>query len=133
MIYLDACALVKLVITEEGSDALEEHIAGARKSAVSSELSKVEVHRTLRRLGASREDVDLADEILGEVAKLPLSPAVNGAAKDFDAMLRSLDALHLETARLLGMALTEFISYDKRLVTAARILGLPVVQPGITA
>ena len=44
--------------------------------------------------------------------------------------LRSLDALHLATARMLGQTLTQFITYDKRLARAARDAGLPVVTPG---
>jgi len=44
--------------------------------------------------------------------------------------LRSLDALHLASALLLGAELTTFIAYDRRLADAARAAGLVVAAPG---
>ena len=45
------------------------------------------------------------------------------------AALRTLDAIHLATARGLGAGLDAFVTYDDRLADAARSLGLPVVRP----
>ncbi len=43
--------------------------------------------------------------------------------------LRSLNAIHLATARVLGPDLDAIVSYDDRLLKAAGDAGLPTVSP----
>ena len=43
--------------------------------------------------------------------------------------VRSLDAIHLATASLLGPNLRELVTYDVRLAAAARANGLKVASP----
>ena len=43
--------------------------------------------------------------------------------------VRSLDAIHLGTALQSRPGLTSFVTYDKRLLDAARAAGLPVDSP----
>ena len=43
--------------------------------------------------------------------------------------VRSLDAIHLGTALQSRLGLTSFVTYDKRLLDAARAAGLPVDSP----
>jgi uncharacterized protein with PIN domain len=53
LIYLDSCALIKLVVDEPGSKYLDAHLAKHNSHQVliiTSELSYVEVHRALTRL-----------------------------------------------------------------------------------
>jgi predicted nucleic acid-binding protein len=45
------------------------------------------------------------------------------------ATVRSLDAIHLGTALHSRPGLTSFVTYDKRLLDAARTAGLPVDSP----
>jgi predicted nucleic acid-binding protein len=45
------------------------------------------------------------------------------------ADLRSLDALHLVTARHLGSDLRGVVTYDARMAAAGKALGLRIVQP----
>jgi len=40
-----------------------------------------------------------------------------------------VDAIHLAAARALGDALTELITYDRRMADAAQIMGLTVIAP----
>jgi uncharacterized protein len=47
-----------------------------------------------------------------------------------DPDLRSLDAIHLATARAMGAELVAFVSYDRRLLRAGEALGLPTASPG---
>ena len=54
---------------------------------------------------------------------------VEAAMNEPDRMLRSLDAIHLATARVLGPDLTGLVTYDDRLATAANDAGIPVVAP----
>lgn len=46
-----------------------------------------------------------------------------------DRGLRSLDAIHLATARVLGEELDAIVSYDERLLKAADDAGLPTLSP----
>ena len=43
--------------------------------------------------------------------------------------LRSLDAIHLAAAQRLGSDLTMLVSYDDRMLAAARGLKIPVASP----
>ncbi len=53
----------------------------------------------------------------------------DAAALDGSGLLRSPDAIHLAGARALGDALTELITYDRRMAEAAATIGLAVVAP----
>ena len=44
--------------------------------------------------------------------------------------LRSLDAIHLATLRLLGGSLVRLVTYDERMLIAARLMGVAVASPG---
>jgi predicted nucleic acid-binding protein len=54
---------------------------------------------------------------------------VRSAIAEPDRRLRSPDAIHLATARLLGPELTALLSYDDRLGQAAVDAGIPVLAP----
>ena len=62
------------------------------------------------------EFIDVDDVILGRARTLA------------DESLRTLDAIHLASALLLGP--DELITYDRRLAEAARRSGLRVISPG---
>ena len=130
MIYVDSCAVVKLLLNEEHTHALKTHLALSGADMVSSALTKVEVCRTLNRHGQREPTRAVADNLLDKIAKLPLDTVLDRAA-DLDGSLRALDALHVATAQLLGPAVTEFITYDRRLAKAATEAGLPLTMPGI--
>jgi predicted nucleic acid-binding protein len=133
LIYLDSCALYKLVVSEAESDALDTHVAHENRrghTVIASELAYVEVRRALIRTGADQQTHGEADALLDAYAKLPVGPAIRKASRLTHPHLRSLDALHLATAASLGKALTEFITYDRKLAKIAQEAGLPVVAPG---
>jgi hypothetical protein len=54
---------------------------------------------------------------------------VRSAIVEPGRLLRSLDAIHLATARLLGPELTALLTYDDRLAKAAADAGIPVLAP----
>jgi len=54
---------------------------------------------------------------------------VEGAMNEPDRGLRSLDAIHLATARILAPDLNAIVSYDDRLAKAAADAGLPTASP----
>ena len=54
---------------------------------------------------------------------------VRAAMAEPDPLLRSLNAIHLATARLLGNDLTALLTYDDHLAKAADDAGIPVHTP----
>jgi len=130
VIYLDSSALLKLVFCERESDTLQDWLVSrAGVPTVSSELAKVEVLRSCRRIDPS----GLADarSLLGQLDLVPLAGAVVDRAGEVEGPgLRPLDALHLASALLLGTDLDAFVAYDVRLLRAAAQAGLETHQPG---
>jgi uncharacterized protein len=54
---------------------------------------------------------------------------VRSAIVELNRLLRSLDAVHLAMARLLGPELTAQLTYNDRLAKAAADAGTPVLAP----
>jgi len=123
--YLDASALVKLVVLEPESDAFRTFVAGRHLTAT--EITEVEAHRAVQRRAPLREQALV--EALAAVSLIPLDDDIRRLASTVEpARLRSLDAIHLATA-LLVEGIDEFVSYDSRLTEAARDRGLNVLSP----
>jgi predicted nucleic acid-binding protein len=102
----------------------------------SSRLVTVEVRRALRRVGAasSPTERDLLDEratmVLRSIALFDVDASIAADACDLDPVaLRSLDAIHLATARIFDKDLAAVATYDRRLADAARAAGLAVLSP----
>ena len=131
MIYLDSSALMKLVRREDETEALCAWLdVRLEQPVVTSELGRVEILRAARRAGG--EVLAEARAVVGDLDLVPLDRAVQDIACDLgDPQLRTLDALHLGSALLLGQALTTFVAYDRRLAGGARAAGLEVATPGL--
>jgi predicted nucleic acid-binding protein len=143
VIYLDSCALVKLILTEKESPALTAFLGDRRSEMVSSQLALTEVIRVVRRScydSQRRLNVDPAvrDQRLAAATSLldridlvvvNRSIFVAAAAFDDDPHVGSLDAIHLASAQELGDALGSFVTYDTTLARAASTAGLSVEQP----
>ena len=130
MIYLDSSALMKLIRSEAETAALRRWLdLRPEQPVVSSELGRVEVLRAARRIGGPV--LAEARAVVGDLDLVPVDRAVQDVVCDIGAPgLRTLDALHLASALLLGEALTAFVAYDHRLADAARAAGLGVATPG---
>jgi predicted nucleic acid-binding protein len=131
VIYLDSCALVKLVAPAPETAALSAYLRlHANVRHVASALVRTEVRRALHQTGAGARQQQTANRLLASVITIALSDDLLDAAGRLEAPgLRSLDAIHLATAKSLGAGLTEFVSYDRRLLAAARAAGLPTADP----
>ncbi len=130
MIYLDTSALVKLVIEEKESAALEHWLVRQEQTITTSVIGRVELVRACRRVHP--DSVSAARLLLGDLPLVPLTSWVVETAENIgSAELRSLDALHLASAFELDTALTGFVAYDKRLRDAAAHAELPVMCPGM--
>jgi predicted nucleic acid-binding protein len=125
--YLDASAIVKLAIREPESAALRRYLR-RKRPLVSSALARTEVLRAL--LPAGEEAVARGRSVLQRLDLVRVNDRVLHAAGVLHPPeLRSLDAIHLATAQQLGHELTALVTYDDRMVTAAKELGYRIVQP----
>ena len=127
--YIDSSALLKLVVREPETSALEADLAN-RDGLVASRLAVLECRRAARRASHARL-LQRVDEVLDAIYLLDLTPAIlDDAATAGSPLLRSLYAIHLVTALSVGDDALEVITYDACLADAARASGLTVVQPG---
>jgi predicted nucleic acid-binding protein len=128
LLYLDSSALVKLVVAEPESSALFEFLAGW-PHRVSSSLARVEVLRAVKRTGAGSAVRRRAARVLARVALVRIdSPVLAAAVRVAPPELRTLDALHLATARSLD-DLAGIVTYDARLGRAATRARVKVWSP----
>jgi uncharacterized protein len=127
VIYLDSSAIVKLVIPEPESPVLL-HYVNRQRSLASSALARVEVRRSiLDRNSTTRAS---AESVMDGIDLISISARVLERAATFrPKSLRTLDAIHLATAQLLGNQLARLITYDARMADAARGLGWAVDSP----
>ncbi|MGH3546128.1 MAG: type II toxin-antitoxin system VapC family toxin [Mycobacteriales bacterium] len=131
MIYLDSCALVKLIIPEAETAALRSYLDRHNdKRHIASSLARTEVRRALIRQNLGPESLSAAEGVLARFTLLGIDDALLDAAGSFShRWLRSLDAIHLATGHSFKLALSAFVTYDKRLTEAADQLGLPTRAP----
>jgi uncharacterized protein len=133
-VYLDSSALLKRVVAEPDSPALQATLrshVGSQAVLVSSSLAWVEVSRALRRASAIDPGLHpdaLTDVALSGVLERPVDAEVVALARRVTPLvLRSLDAVHVATALLVDADVV--VSYDDRLVAAVREHGLEVAAP----
>ncbi len=137
--YLDASALVKLLVPEPESDALNAALVGAR-DVVISDLALTETASALgrrRREGVLtqaemrrvyREAEHLAESCRGGELTPPVHRRAERLLLGAQAVpLRALDALHVALALEAGAA--TIVTYDPRLREAAASQGLFVAAP----
>jgi predicted nucleic acid-binding protein len=125
--YLDSSAIVKLAVEEPESRALRGYLRRHR-AWVSSALARTEVARAL--LPSGQDAVQRGNDVLARMDLIRVSDRVLAAAGNIlPADLRSLDALHLASARELGTDLGRMVTYDARMAAAARAQGWSVVAP----
>jgi predicted nucleic acid-binding protein len=124
--YLDSSALVKLIAIEAETAALRQELRRWPDRA-SSLLATVEVTRTARRLGGHAPAIAVG--VLAGLRLFAIEPIVPAATQIGGTTLRSLDAIHLATAASISRQLGALITYDQRMISEAKTLGLPVVSP----
>jgi predicted nucleic acid-binding protein len=125
--YVDSSAIVKLVVAEPESKALRRYLS-RRQPLVSSALARTEVVRALMPSG--REAVTRGEDVLRRIQLLRVNDRVlREAGRTKPADLRSLDAIHIASARHLGPSVRQIVTYDERMADAARASGWSVAAP----
>lgn len=131
--YADTSAVIKLLIEETCSKAFAAFYDGhASAEWVSSALLRIELTRAVARaVPALLPD---ARDLLTAFSYIAIDDEiVDAAMNEPDRGLRSLDAIHLATARILAPELDALVTYDDRLRRAAADAGLATVSPGSEA
>ena len=127
MIYLDTSVALAYLLAEnrQPPDTLWD------ETLISSRLLEYEIWTPLHGRGLARSHGEAARWLIGRVAMLALGPSV--LARALDAFpgpdpSRTLDALHLASCVYLvehGQEVA-LASYDRRMVAAARAMGIPL-------
>lgn len=148
MAYWDTSCLVKLYAPEADSAVFKAHVVNGAM-VVTCEIARMELWATLRRkeavgdldAGGARKALQAydADVAAGQITVEAMDTAV---AAEYEAIidqchgqtptlpLRTLDAIHLASARVSGES--EVIATDKRLREAALVLGFRLYPPAVT-
>ncbi len=127
-LYLDSSAFVKVVVEEAESAAVRALLADRGVRRVSSALLRTEALRAVRHLGP--DALATVREGLRRVDLIGIDDRILDAAGTLEPqVLRTLDAIHLATALAVGDDLEAIVTYDERMVAAARLLGLPAATP----
>ena len=129
MIYIDSSVVLAHLLAEIRQPP-EDLWA---ESLVASRLLEYEVWNRLHARGRAETHGEAAEEAIGQIALLELSPVIlTRALSAFPAPVRTLDALHLASLDYLrGQRQTvELATYDRRMTAVARAMGIPVVDLG---
>lgn len=125
--YLDTSALAKLVRPEPETRALRLWLDG--QQWIISDLHRTELRRAASRAGGRAPA--RAERLLAQSDILRVDADVfDAAGRLAPPTLRSLDALHLAAAMLLGPDLAGIVVYDASLRQAAADAGITAESPG---
>ena len=137
-LYAESSAVVAWLLKERAEASVYDQLVRA-EAVVGSDLTLIECDRTIWRAvsaGSFGEgDVDGVRTRLASVAEhwtvLPISPDIVERARGRfpDALIRTLDALHVASAIHARMAFPDLamLSLDERVRRVARSVGLPVL------
>jgi len=137
VLYLDASALVKLVMEEPQSRALNTE-SRRWDDWISSEIARTEVPRAvvgaLTRAGLARDVIEdgrrRADALMSRVITLEADRRVLvDAARVEPIETRTLDAIHVATVLQVRDEIGAVVTYDQRMATALRQARIEVISP----
>lgn len=127
--YAHTSAVIKLLVEETDSKAFAAfYDAHDDAEWVSSALLRIEVTRAVARAMPALLP-DARDLLLAFSCIAIDDEVVEGAMNEPGRGLRSPDAIHLATARILAPELDSLVTYDDRLIRAAADAGISVVTP----
>lgn len=134
ILYVDTSALLKLLVREPESAAIERELLTWRELATSV-IAEVELPRAVARAREERADAVIDGSVvlqgvLSSAAIVPLSEGVVVAARKVKPVhVGALDAIHIASALSLGKQLAGVATYDRRMQDALEPLGVRVISP----
>lgn len=134
-LYLDTSALVKLLVREAESEAIEVELLRWSKLATSL-VTNVELPRVVSRAREERPSLVVDGSlvlrgILASATTIPLDERIVGEAREVrPSSVGALDAIHVASALSLGDDLAAVATYDRRMQEALALAKIEVVAPG---
>jgi predicted nucleic acid-binding protein len=108
--------------------ALDPVLARSGQRRMSSAVLRTESLRAVPHLGP--DALATVREALRRVDLVAIDDRIlDGAGMLEPGILRMLDAIHVATAMAVGDDLDAIVTYDGRMLEAARLLGLPIATP----
>jgi predicted nucleic acid-binding protein len=129
MIYLDASALVTLVTGRPDASELRDFLTRSPEMPMgTSTIGFIETVRTLDRVGNYPTALQ---DLLTDFTEILVTDEIRDAAATLPGSVRTLDAIHIASAQIIGDALAFLVSYDKRMLDVAHSVGIPIAAPGM--
>ncbi len=134
ILYVDTSAMLKLLVREAESAAIEHELLKWSQLATSV-ITEVELPRAVARARVERTDAVIDGSVvlqgvLASAAIVPLSENIVAAARNVKPVhVGALDAIHIASARSLGRQLAGVATYDKRMQDALEPLGVGIIAP----
>lgn len=125
IIYLDSSVALRTILDVPERSRLQEWTQAPDAEYVSSRLLGTEVIRVLRREGLP---LGMSKPLLDRVGTLAITPETFTVAEAIEPHIKTLDALHVATALLVGEPVT-IASHDTTMKSVAAHVGLSVVDP----
>lgn len=126
---MDASALVTVTIGRRNAPDLRVYLADHPGVPMgTSSIGFIETIRTADKLG---DFPHLPNDLSNSCSEIVLTEKIRDDAAALPGRIRTLDAIHVASARSLGELLTVLISYDLRMLEVAEEIGLPVASPGM--
>ena len=125
VVYLDSSVALRTILDVPERERLQAWLDAPGDVHVSSRLLRTEIVRVLRREGRPvSEGVPLLDRI----GLVDITRETHTVAESIERHVKTLDALHLATAMLIGEPVT-VATHDSGMKAAAEHLGLSVTDP----
>jgi predicted nucleic acid-binding protein len=134
ILYVDTSAMLKLLVREAESAAIERELLQWSELATSV-ITEVELPRAVARAREERADAVIDGSVvlqgvLASAAIIPLNENIVAAARKVKPVhVGALDAIHIASAISLGRQLAGVATHDKRMQDALEPLGVGVIAP----
>lgn len=129
IVYLDSSVALRTILDVPERVRLQTWMDTEGTDFVSSRLLRTEVVRVLRRDARPIAD---ATPMLSRVGLFDITRETHTVAESIERHIKTLDALHLATALLIGESVT-IASHDRQMKDVAARLGLSTIDPVISA
>lgn len=125
IVYVDSSVALRTILDAPGRERVQAWLDTPGTTPVSSRLLRTEIIRVLRR---ERRPTSDADPLLDRIGPLEISGETHTVAESIERHVKTLDALHLATALLIGEPVT-VATHDAMMASVAKHLGMSTVDP----